>query len=180
MTCSDVERLLDAFIDRELPTPMLLEVARHASGCGPCDETVRQFAALGGAINQAIVGEAEALDLSSVWPVVSRRIDPLTTRRRFRERVRVLPAWVVTFAAAASLAVVMRQAMPQLAGWVTPQVAEVTVPAPTPPPVQVARVTARPHQAVIDRLAGKNVAVRSEPKGGSTMIWVNYPVGDAR
>jgi hypothetical protein len=176
MTCSDVERSLDAFIDRELPTPVLLEIARHASGCGPCDETVRQFAALGEAINQTIVAEAGALDLSSVWPVVSRRIDPLTTRRRFRERVRVLPAWAVTFAAAASLAVVMRQAMPQLAGWVTPHLAASTASA----PVQMARVTARPHQAVIDRLAGKNVVVRSEPKGGSTMIWVNYPVGDTR
>jgi hypothetical protein len=30
------------------------------------------------------------------------------------------------------------------------------------------------NQTFIDRLAGKGVAVRREPKSGTTIIWVNY------
>src|SRR5207247_2105358 len=33
MTCAEVEGLLDAFVDAELPAPALLAVARHAGGC---------------------------------------------------------------------------------------------------------------------------------------------------
>src|SRR5439155_8034555 len=33
VTCADVERLVDAFADAELPAPTMLAVARHAAGC---------------------------------------------------------------------------------------------------------------------------------------------------
>src|SRR5579885_498936 len=84
MTCGDVERLLDAFIDRELPAPMLLEVARHASACPPCDATLRQVATLGDLIGQTLADDAAALDLAPVWPAVARGIERSTRRRRSR------------------------------------------------------------------------------------------------
>jgi anti-sigma factor RsiW len=167
MTCSDVERLLDAFIDRELPPPMLLEVARHASACPPCDETVRQFAALGEAVGQTVALDVDALDLSGVWPAVATAIDRETWRRRWRQRLRQVPAAAITFAAAASLAI-----------WLTsPGTGPGTMVTQRPlqkPPLKVARLHDQP---VIARLAGKDVAVRSEPKAGTTLFWVNYPVG---
>ncbi len=166
MNCSDVERLLDAFIDRELPPPMLLEVARHASACPPCDETVRQFAALGEAVGQAVALDVDALDLSGVWPAVATAIDRETWRRRWRQRLRQVPAAAVTFAAAASLAIWLR----------TPGTIVTQRPSVPKPPTKYARLHDQP---VIARLAGKDVAVRSEPKAGTTLFWVNYPAGAA-
>jgi hypothetical protein len=32
------------------------------------------------------------------------------------------------------------------------------------------------NHAVIDRLTGKDIAVRREPKSGTTFIWVNHTV----
>jgi anti-sigma factor RsiW len=164
MTCGDVERLLDAFIDRELPAPMLLEVARHASACPPCDATLRQVATLGDLIGQTLADDAAALDLAPVWPAVARGIERSTRRRRWAQRLRTVPAWGVAAAALAASALLWLQAS-------TP---------PTQRPVRVATARLRPDQAVIDRLAGKHVRVRSEPKAGMTMIWVDYPGEPAR
>jgi anti-sigma factor RsiW len=164
MTCGDVERLLDAFIDRELPAPMLLEVARHASACPPCDATVRQFATLGDLIGRTLAGDAAALDLAPVWPAVARRIERTTRWRWWAERLRTVPAWGVAAAALAASALFWLEAS-------------------SPPARRAVRVAAtrlRPDQAVIDRLAGKHVTVRSEPKAGMTMIWVDYPVEPGR
>src|SRR5579871_5374349 len=164
MTCGDVERLLDAFIDRELPAPMLLEVARHASACSPCDATLRQFATLGDLIGQTLADDAAALDLAPVWPAVARGIERSTRRRRWAQRLRTVPAWGVAAAALAASALLWF-------GGAQP---------PDRPAVRVAAAHMRPDQAVVDRRAGKHITVRSEPKAGTTMIWVNYPVGSPR
>src|SRR5437867_381470 len=92
MTCADVDRLLDAFVDAELPAPMLLAIARHAGGCPTCDAAVRDLTALHEAVERSAREEAESLDLARVWPAVVRGIERVETRRVWRRRLRVAPA----------------------------------------------------------------------------------------
>jgi anti-sigma factor RsiW len=164
MTCSDVEQLLGHFVDAELPPPMLLAVARHAAGCRDCDQAARQLTALHEAIAHTVEADVAMLDLSGVWSAVDRRIAPIEPSSvGWRRRVRSKPLWGGALAAAASALFFLQT---QVGG-----------PLPLPLPVTVSKPK-RPqmaqNQAFIDRLAGKGVAVRREPKSGTTIIWVNY------
>ena len=154
MTCEEFAELLDAFVDAELPAPKLLGVARHAGGCPGCDRAARELTAMREAVERGTKTEAEALDLSAVWPAVERRVAGVDTRRAWRRRLWAAPAWGVGLAAAAGALF-----------WLH---------APGPEPV---RVTARPrpNQAVIERLdsGGGRFEVRSERKYGTVLIMVN-------
>jgi anti-sigma factor RsiW len=155
MTCADVTELLDAFIDAELPGPMLLAVARHAGGCADCDGALREAAAFRETLERETRAEAETLDLSGVWPAVVERIDRVDTRAAWRRRLRAAPAWGAALAAAAALATV----------WLRPGV--------TPEPVRYA--APRKNNAVIERLntGGLPFQIRSDRKYGTTAIMVS-------
>jgi hypothetical protein len=47
-----------------------------------------------------------------------------------------------------------------------------------PKPIAVAKNDSKrlPNHVFIDRLAGKDIALRREAKSGTTMIWVNHEV----
>ena len=154
MTCADVGGLLDAFVDAELPAPMLLAIARHAGGCPACDAAVRELTALHEAVERSARQEAESLDLSGLWPAVARGIDRVETRRVWRRRLRVAPAVGIGLAAAASAVLWFR--------------------APGPEPARVA-TRPRPNQAVIERLdtEGARFELRRERKYGTTIIMVS-------
>jgi anti-sigma factor RsiW len=153
MTCTDVETLLDAFVDAELPGPMLLAVARHAGTCVACDQAVRQLTALHEAVEQTVGKDAESLDLSGVWPGVERRIARVEERRTWARRARSLPAWGAIAAMAAGAALWLR-------------------PVPDPPRQEA---KSRPNFTVVERLnaAGNPVALRRERKNGTTLIMVS-------
>src|SRR2546426_10816405 len=68
VTCADIERLVDAFADAELPTSTMVAVARHAAGCASCEESVRRLQNLHDAGAHAVRTEGDALDLSGPWP----------------------------------------------------------------------------------------------------------------
>src|SRR5262245_61791421 len=102
MTCVDVDQLLDAFVDSELPPPMLLEVARHAAACGTCEAAIRRLETLRRTLADSVLGDVAALDLSGVWPRVAAEVQRTRARRSWQRRVRSLPAWGVVLAAAAS------------------------------------------------------------------------------
>ena len=159
MTCGDVAEVLDAFIDAELPGPMLLAVARHAGGCPDCDGALREAAAFRETLERATRVEAETLDLSGVWSSVADRIDRVDARAAWRRRLRAAPAWGAALAAAAALATV----------WLRP--------ASTPEPVRYA--APRANNAVIERLntGGLPFQIRSDRKYGTTAIVVNYEAG---
>jgi len=156
MTCGDVAELLDAFVDAELPAPTLLAVARHAGACPACDGALREVSSLHETIERATLADAEALDLSGVWPAVARGIDRIDGRRAWLRRVRPTPVWGVGLAAAAAAVFWL------LAG---------------PEPTRIA-AQRRPNNAVIDRLAsdGGRFQIRSDRKSGTTAIVVT-PVG---
>ena len=163
MTCSDVERLVDAFADAELPAPTMLAVARHAAGCPTCDDSMRRLQALQESVARAVRAEAETLDLSGVWPAVAAAADRVDARRSWSRRARAVPA-----AAAGALAVAAAAVF-----WL--QSARVA-PTPETRPAAVASRTL-PNQAFIDRLAGKDLRLRREPRSGTTIIWVNATDG---
>ena len=152
MTCAEVAPLLDAFVDTELPAPMLLAVARHAGGCGACDGALRELVALREAVERSV--RTEGLDLSGIWPAVEAGVARTEARRTWRRRLRAAPAWGVAVAAAAGAILWLR----------------------TPAP-QAPRVVARPraNQTVIERLdsEGARFELRRERKYGTTLIMVS-------
>jgi anti-sigma factor RsiW len=161
MSCAQTADLLDAFVDAELPGPMLLAVARHAGSCAECDGALRERTALHEAIERTVREEAEGLDLSGVWPAVEARAAHADARRLRIRQLRRVPAWAAMAALAAGAVLWVRT--------------------PAPEPVRVATTHARPNRAVIERLSseGARVALRSERKNGTTLIMVNADADEA-
>jgi len=156
MTCADVTELLDAFVDAELPPPMLLAVARHAAACPSCDTEVRQLSALHEAIDRTGRAAAETLDLSRVWPAVEARIDRVEARRGFAQRLRSAPVWGAALAMAAGALFWMRGTEPD-SGHVVARAA-----------------AARPNHAVIERIDSNGpFELRRDRKSGTTLIMVS-------
>src|SRR5262249_47378435 len=107
LSCGDVGPVLDAFVDAELPTSTLLEVARHAGQCGECDRQVRELLALRGVVVDEIDRAAGALDLSRVWPAVQAEIVRADAQTAWRERVaarRRFPVRLSLWGSAAAIA----------------------------------------------------------------------------
>ena len=170
MTCQDVEQLLDGFVDTELSPSALLDVARHAAICANCDGTIRELTGLRESVAWLVEGEARTLDLSGVWPAVAATI-PSSMPWRSRGNVvpRQLPVWGAVMALAASVLLWLGTAG-QPPSHAPKQIALVEQGATRPRAWQSA------NHAVIDRLTGKDIAVRREPKSGTTVIWVNHTV----
>jgi len=171
MDCQDVEQLLDGFVDTELSPPELLDVARHAATCTACDGAVRELTDLRGALTRLLEDEVRQLDLSRVWPAVAATIPASRPRRAgIAALPRQLPVWGAVMALAASVLF-----------WLGTSVQPPT-PKPAPSGERLAsrsRAWQSPNHAEIDRLSGKDIAVRREPKSGTTVIWVNHTVEDA-
>jgi len=114
-----------------------------------------------------VEGEGRTLDLSGVWPAVAATI-PRSTRRRHRGSIvpRQLPVWGAVMALAASV-LLWLGSTGQPPAHAPKQIASVE---------QSATRARAANHAVIDRLTGKDIAVRREPKSGTTVIWVNHTV----
>ncbi len=156
MTCADVEQLQDAFVDAELPGPMLLAIARHAGACTTCDEALRELGTMREVVEQAVQRDADQLDLSRLWPAVAAEVERDGRQRTWRSRMRVMPAWGAVAALAAGTVFWLQS------------------PVPGPEPVRVA-ARPRPNQAVIERLSAgssSRVSLRRERKNGTTLIMV--------
>ena len=165
ITCGQAAELLDAFVDAELPGPMLLAVARHAGGCVACDDALRERSALHEVIERTVREASEELDLSTVWPAVERRVTREDVRRARFRRLRQAPPWIAVAALAASAVL-----------WLRTPASE-----PVREPTRVAAARFRPNRAVIERLSseGARVALRSERKNGTTLIMVSADGGEA-
>ena len=182
MTCPDVAQLLDAFIDTELPPPQLLDVARHAASCPACDRDIRELSALRQSVAALVERAGRDLDLSGVWPAVAEMVAPARRPARVVRLTRGVPSapiWGALMALAASVFFWFsppssRIADQQFAS--LPHPVRATVPAPAPALVRSMRLA---NHADIDRLAGKDIAVRREPKSGTTIIWVNHTIEEA-
>ncbi len=175
ITCVETGSRIDAFVDGELSPTESVDVARHLAQCGAGDRTASRLLTLRDVVVAETERAVDALDLSGVWTRVEGAIDRAKAQGDWRERVaarRRIPrpaVWGGIAAIAASAALFLR------------------TPAPPPAPAQIAKSepaaaqparTAKrlPNHVYIDRLAGKDIAVRREPKSGTTMIWVHHEV----
>jgi hypothetical protein len=158
---------------------MAIDVARHLGQCRRCDTTAQNLLALRDALAAESERAVSSLDLAGVWAAVDRNVERSAGQAAWRERAadraasrRRVPravAWGTMAAVAAGAALYLRPAA---------EAPRATVAKATPP--AVARTAARrlPNHVHIDRLAGKDIAVRREPKSGTTMIWVNHESGN--
>jgi anti-sigma factor RsiW len=171
MTCDAAASLLDAFVDCELPPATQLDVACHAGQCTACQGVVQDLLRLRENLVAANDAAVDAMDLSRVWPAVEARISREEGRQAWRARRADVPRrgratrvvrWGVAVAIAASAMLMLR----------TPSRQDGV--APTGAPVRVAAAKRLPNSVYIDRLAGKDIALRREPKSGTTIIWVNH------
>ena len=139
-------------------------MARHAAACGTCEAAIRRLETLRQTLVETVRADVATLDLSGVWPRLSSEVHRVRGRRAWQRRARTIPMWGTFLALAASAVFWLR------------------VPSQEPVPSRpaVARVTSRTPQnlAYINRLAGKDVSIRRDPKAGTTLIWVNYTAGD--
>jgi anti-sigma factor RsiW len=168
MNCTDVEQLLGAFVDTELPPPQLLDVARHAATCSTCDRAIRELTDLRGAVAALLEHEVRQLDLSGVWPAVDAAIGRQAPPRSRRA---VLPAstpaatrvWAALMAIAATAVLWFRS------------------PATSPVAGRTLASAARARSSNdtgIDRIAGRGITMRREPKSGTMIIWVSSNGGE--
>jgi anti-sigma factor RsiW len=171
MTCADAGTRIDAFVDGELPPSTSVEVARHVGQCQRCDGAVRRLLT----VREALIAESEravaGLDMSRVWPRVDAETSRLRAQAAWRDRKssnRPLSrgmAWGTSIAAIAAAAALFLR---------LPAVAPGVATTATLAPVKVAKRL--PNHVYIDRLAGKDIALKREPKSGTTMIWVHHEV----
>jgi anti-sigma factor RsiW len=154
MTCEDASPLLDAFVDAELDGQALIDVARHAAGCSSCDGTLRELLAL----HEVGRADADALDLSRLWPALEPELERADARRAWRRRLRTAPVWGGLALAASALFMLSGPTQRQA--------------------TQVAH--ARPNQAVIERIdsEGGRFELRRERKNGTTLIMVSATADD--
>lgn len=153
LTCEAASPLLDAFVDMELDSATLVEVARHAVSCPPCDASLRELLALQETVGRHGRAAADALDLSGVWPALEPRLHAVDARRAWRRRVQAAPLWGGLAIAASAL----------LWWSVTPET-----------PTRVA-TRVRPNQAVIERIDsdGGRFELRRDRKNGTMLIMVS-------
>jgi anti-sigma factor RsiW len=159
MTCEDVSPLLDAFVDAELEGATLIDVARHATSCKACDSTLQELIALHETLGRHGRADADSVDLSGVWQSLEPQLAKADARRAWRRRLRSAPAWA-TLALAASALYFLTGTQPEVR--------------------QIAKVPARPNQAVIERIdsEGGRFELRRERKNGTTLIMVSATGAD--
>jgi anti-sigma factor RsiW len=167
MTCGEVENLLEAFVDGELPGGAMRETARHLARCPSCETMAVRLERVQETVRQAVLGEVEEPDTVASWNVIAPRLaasssPPPRWRERFgsaREwlRFRGLPASVwIGSAAAAIVAMLLWAGNGQ------------------PPADRSQGFQLFPRQARIDLLdASSNVRVWNQPDSGALVIWVD-------
>ena len=165
MKCTEVEKLLEAFVDGELPGGAMRETARHLARCASCEAMAIRLERVQETVRQAVLGEVEEPDAVASWNLIAPRLaassSPPPWRERFgslRERLRFrgLPAPVWIGSAAAIVAMLLWAGGGQ------------------PPGDRNQRFQLLARQARIDLLdASSNVRVWNQPDSGALVIWVD-------
>lgn len=162
MTCRDVEKQLDLFLDGELEARAMRAVALHATRCTSCEAALQRLERVQDVVGESFTDAVAGVDFSTFWPAVAARAE--RPRRSFAGVLAALrtPARLRAarplLAAAATLAAV----------WIAAGLWRGAV-APT-----VERIARANNQARIDSLASEapSVALVSEPVTNTTVIWV--------
>lgn len=160
MTCREVEKLLDLFLDGELEGRTMRAIALHVTRCPPCEALLQGLERLQDFVAAAMSDAVADVDFSRFWPSIADRVD--VVQRSWRGvggRLRELARRPIAVAAVAAVAVVLGG----VAVWRLLPV--------TPPTVN--------NQARIDTLTSDapTVALLSEPATNTTVIWIPEEAG---
>ena len=163
-SCQDFARRFDGFLDGEMDAHSQRAMALHASHCAPCGRDLENAENLQELILNAVEGEVERFDASTLWARIEARLEPsrvpLRMRLRGYSRERSWPRPVPVLALGGALAALAVALL-----W--PVVS-------APHGSAVAAVTIADNHAQIERIESNrsHVAVWSEPSAHTTAIWV--------
>jgi anti-sigma factor RsiW len=154
MTCREVQKLLDLFLDGELEGRTMRAVALHVTRCPPCEAILQSFERLQDLVADTFTDVLAEVDFSSFWPRVASRIESVRRPFHLVPRLGELGARSAIAAAVAAGLVVATLFWRGLPGG-------------------TARVRAN-NEVRIDslRTEASSVALLSEPTSNTTVIWV--------
>lgn len=158
MTCRDIERMLDRFLDGELEARAMRTVALHVTRCEPCEAALQQQERLQDVVVETFADAVAEVEFTRFWPGVASRIGPI--RARWWSRPGMFgDAMLRPLVAAGAVAVAAVVAFVVWRGGLASAVD-------APPPVN--------NQVRIDSLRSdaRSVALLSEPRSNTTVIWV--------
>jgi anti-sigma factor RsiW len=169
MTCGEVGKVLEAFVDGELPGSSMRAVARHLANCAACESVSAHFERVQEALRHTVLSAASEPAAEAFWNTIAPRLGsarrPLWAwlgsmfQRPWADGLPV-PVWVGGAAAAVLIATVLLWS----GGWPG---------GPSPDPHYEGRLVLR-QQARIDSLeAAGNVRVWNQPGTGALVIWVD-------
>jgi anti-sigma factor RsiW len=185
--CAEISMMLGAFEDAELEPNEMQEVAFHLARCESCTGILADYSTLGRNIRSILVEPQLAGFSNAVVTRIDRLPQPVFTRiRRFIERatdsIGAGLAWGGAVAAAAIITIVlMTPYAAQFANRSNPPMTVATANTNTVPSSnQIASTANDPtmadndSEADISRLESpsNSVAVWSEPRRGTTVIWL--------
>lgn len=188
LTCNDIDGLIDAYIDAELPSATLLQVARHGESCARCQAQMQSLTSLSHMVGVTVRDDVRALDLSGVWAAVERRIDadlqiappsPSAIRTRGKTsalRGPMLPLWGTAAMIAASAVLYFQPSLLTTSTHSPVSTPDIVASSAPVSPIKAMDVAYRPKVSIERIRSGKTgaVQVRSLPKDGTTAIWVSY------
>jgi anti-sigma factor RsiW len=184
--CAEISMMLGAFEDSELEPNEMQEVAFHLARCESCTGILADYSTLGRSLRSITMEPQLAGFSNAVVARIDRLPQPIFTRiRRFIERqtdsISAGLAWGGAVAAAAIVTIIlMTPYAEQLANRSKPTATVATESSNVPPSNQMASTANDPtmadndSEADISRLESpsNSVAVWSEPRRGTTVIWV--------
>lgn len=159
MTCREVEKLLDLFLDGELEARPMRAVALHVTRCPACEALLRGLERLQELVSDAINDAVAEVDFSRFWPSIATQAE--TVQRSWRGlggRLRAVTRRPTLIAAGMAAAL----AVSAFALWRSI-------------PVATRGVTHVNNQVRIDSLTSDSpsVALLSESATNTTVIWVS-------
>jgi anti-sigma factor RsiW len=183
--CGEIGMMLGAFEDSELEPNEMQEVAFHLARCESCTRILADYSTLGRNLRSIVPEPMLAGFAGAVVARVDRLPQPMLTRigrflRRQADAVGSGMAWGGAVAAVAVLTIVLMTPYAEhLTGRGRSNISVASARGAAPPENQVAHageptMADNDSQADISRLESQNhsVAVWSEPRRGTTVIWL--------
>jgi len=177
MTCAEIEKVLEAVVDGELPSCAMRETARHLARCSSCEAMAVQLEALQESVRKAVLNEVAEPDTRAAWNGLAPRLEgPPSWRGRLGSlgemlRFRRFPAplWIGGTVAAAVIVALLWTGGEEPRGDLLSSARS----------RGVQQLAAQPRIDLLKLDAQGNVRVWNQPESGALVIWVDEQAGDA-
>jgi anti-sigma factor RsiW len=162
MTCREVEKVADLFVDGELEARAMRAVAMHITRCPLCEALIQRLERLQDVIGETFHDAVASVDFSRFWAGVSARAGDLQPSLLARWSAQLATPWRA-LAVAAAVAVTVGGVLLYRDTTLGPLAARAN------------------NQVRIDSLVADadSVALLSEPQSNTTVIWVESPAETA-